>query len=289
MWILLLIFVFFIIYCFLQRNAHELFFRNRLSVNFLNKKEGCKVLTNPYDSYIENMKPQEMKYKNCTTSSTNIFLFDECKTTYCDSVLEWTPNEKKAILWVISSLSSFLQSHYPKFNSTRWTLLKLSNKIEKGLPHTRLDVIVLPEDSVTRLLKIYKKKEKNSTGPLRSETPLRGALKDMGKILLHEQFHIFFKNSSTLHPFYEEVWNFRKVDFVPESQYLNPDTLTSKWILQSPVESNTFCLHTLDHPDEIAANFWSEIILDGMHVIHLSLFKKKCLQDFRNYVTVSLN
>ena len=194
MWILLLIFVFFIIYCFLQRNAHELFFRNRLSVNFLNKKEGCKVLTNPYDSYIENMKPQEMKYKNCTTSSTHtssIVLLDECKTTYCDSVLEWTPNEKKAILWVISSLSSFLQSHYPKFNSTRWTLLKLSNKIEKGRPHTRLDVIVFPEDSVTRLLKFYKKKDK--TNP--SGAPLRGALKDMGKTLLHEQFHIFLKRS----------------------------------------------------------------------------------------------
>ena len=289
MWILLLC-VLFIICCFLQRNAHQLFSRNRLSVSFLNKKEGCKVLTNPYDSYIEKMKPQEMKDKKCTTSSTNNFLIGECKTTYCDAVLEWTPNEKNAILWVISSLSPFLRRHYPKFNSTRWTLLKLSNKMEKGLPHTRLNVIVLPEDSVTRLLKFYKKKDKiDKISGAASQRPREAALKDMGKTLLHEQFHIFLKNSSALHPFYEKVWNFRQVDFGSEAQYLNPDTLASKWILQSPVDRNTFCLHTLDHPDEIAADFWSEIILDEMHVIHLSLFKKKCLQDFRNYVTASFN
>ena len=197
---------------------------NNYKINFINKKNGCKILSNTSEPYLNKLNKREMITKNCIKSKqeTNY----DCIKNYCKSAINWSDKQKKAIYWVLDPIIIFLQQKYPKYPSKLWNIIQTDGNIESGLPHTRLTSIVVSNKNLDFLVKCYKKNH------------IKKALKNIGRTLIHEHFHIFQKtHQKFFHNLYEFLWDFRKADninnlsiYFSENQRLNPDTIDKKWV-----------------------------------------------------------
>ncbi|MBL7187544.1 MAG: hypothetical protein ISS70_14570 [Phycisphaerae bacterium] len=89
---------------------------------------------------------------------------------------------------------------FPRFAETPWSFLKVSNKIEGGLPHTQGRHIVLCEGVCGRFASRYK------TAPDRAVSSLAG-------LMIHEQMHVFQRaNPEMFDALYTEIWGFIKAE-----------------------------------------------------------------------------
>ena len=141
----------------------------------------------------------------------------------------FTDDEQNAIRWYIGKVHPVLQKRYPLFAQTPWSFLKVSNRIEGGLPHTRGKHIVL-SGNVCRML-VQVKQRRGEGRALR-----------LGGLFVHEQMHVFQRT----HPdwcrsLYVDVWGFVRAEKIEGCDWLvkhhltNPDGPDCSWVF--PVRS----------------------------------------------------
>lgn len=191
--------------------------------------------------YFSLMLPLEMITKTADSFATNDLeeMRQICRERYQNSVLEFTEQDKNAILWILDGLSEQFSTDYPKLAELEWNFIKIKDSIEGGLPHTRGKYIFLSQ-SLSRIFSMSK--EKVDENPAIEEV----VLLNMSSIFVHEQLHVFQR----AHPgiFDEIYWNkmnFIKPDELPENAWINehnvfnPDAPNIDWVKWIVTDNDT--------------------------------------------------
>lgn len=198
-----------------------------VSIKFLDIKAGkAAIIDDSLDSYFSQLQAMEMSAKTGSEISGRTLeeQREQCRKRFQMGVREFSDEEKKAISWCVKGLYPALEQQYPVFAETPWSFLKLSDKIEGGLSHTRDRHIIFSERTCRRMVKL------NQTDPER-------AALSFGILLVHEQMHVFQR----LHPglfdsLYTKVWGFVKAKqikgcpWLEEYHLANPDGINCCWV-----------------------------------------------------------
>lgn len=203
---------------------------DKFTVHCLSVEQGQKAIVDDHlEPYFATMQAMEMSAKTGEpiTGDTLAQQQAECKRRYVAGVMAFTPQEVKAIEAVLGQLHPVLQKHYPRLAALPWKFIKLSNKIEGGLPHTRDAYIVLPESACEMMVAGAQGIDEN---PMRA-IPLMD-------LLLHEQIHVFQRaNPGVMDDLYINLWGFKKIADIQGSPWLtkhhlsNPDAVVCDWLL----------------------------------------------------------
>ena len=207
-----------------------------LSITFLDIEAGkAAIMDTALDSYFGQLQPMEMSAK--TGSSINGQTLDEqraqCRKRYQSEVRQFADDEKKVLRSCIEKLTPVLRETYPRFAAMPWSFLKVSNKIEGGLPHTQGKHIILCERMCRGLASRYK------TAPDRTVLSITG-------LMIHEQMHVFQRvNPTVFDSLYTELWGFIKAVEIESCPWLekhhlvNPDGLDCCWVFPIGQDSDT--------------------------------------------------
>lgn len=200
-------------------------------ITFLSLAEAKEVIVDDsLDPYFTLLTPLEMGVKTGRplSSTTREEQVRECRERYVANVLEFGEEEREAIRQIVEAVFPFLHERYLLFASLPWSFLKITERIEGGLPHTRGRHIILSSRQTERLAAVFSKETRSSFQ----------ALLPHAVLLIHEQFHVFQR----LHPdlfleLYEEIWGFRHVPTIqthPDLDRLhvvNPDATDCNWVM----------------------------------------------------------
>ncbi|MDH4128744.1 MAG: hypothetical protein OEV44_08335 [Spirochaetota bacterium] len=128
-----------------------------------------------------------------------------------DSVMDWTLEEKKALLRVLNLCYYICNSAVPGFIPTKWRFIKTSGKEDSGFFYTRGDCIIVPQNELDKLLKDKK------------------YIKTFIEVIIHETFHVYSKLNQDKRKLLYEIIGFKKDlevelgSFLLERKLTNPD------------------------------------------------------------------
>jgi len=212
-------FVAFLLPCILRAEAAAV---------FLSQKEAAAAIVDDRgDPYFSRLQPLEIGVKCLVKDSGKGLeaLQGEARKTYASEVLEFTPAEQEMLSWAAKELQVPLEATFPLVAHTPWRFLKVSGKLEGGLPHTRGACIVLAGPFLQNMLGYYTSEQK----PF-----LRYFL---CKLILHEQMHVVQRlHPEVFAPLYTKVWGFRRSDQIENHPWLvarnvvNPDGADTCWV-----------------------------------------------------------
>lgn len=143
---------------------------------------------------------------------------------YADNVRDFTEEEQAVITEVLATVHQALAEDYPRLAAVPWSLIKVTNGVEQGLPHTRGHSIILPEGFLMQAVPMY------------AQMPDR-MLPMLVNLMIHEQMHVVQRlEPETFAPFYTERWGLLHVesimygDWLTERQLINPDGVDVRWV-----------------------------------------------------------
>jgi hypothetical protein len=180
------------------------------------------------EPYFELLQPMEMSAKTGAPirGGTLAMQRAECRRRYRAEVREFSRAEEAMIRRHVEALQQALTAQYPLMARMPWSFLKLTDRIEGGLPHTRGEHIVLSEGVCAKALGRFR-----STG----ESAL---LHDFLETLAHERVHVFQRtHPGHMDSLYKEQWGFIKAESIAGCPWLtmhqlaNPDATDCTWIL----------------------------------------------------------
>jgi hypothetical protein len=198
----LIILIIFILFVFLKNK------------NKNNKIDKWEHLQN--DNYFNNFNAFDLKFRGCSSK-------ENCKQKYIDNVYSFTSEEEQYIVKIIENLNNLIDFRYRKIFG-EINFIKVDNKIESSMPHTRGNNIILSKNWISNMIQKFKKNPKDLVFP---------------KLLAHEQFHIFQRNNKSLmDELYSKYWNLVKYDKplpieILEINRTNPDALPNiNWLFR---------------------------------------------------------
>lgn len=207
------------------------------SVAFLDKAAAAEaVVDDAAEPYFSKLRPPEMSVKTGApiTGDTLDAQRAETRRRYAAETLDFSDDEKAALTRLVERLHPILEKDYPRLAKTPWSFLKLSQKIEGGLPHTRGAHIVLSPPVLGGLVQ--------GTAPAAGDA---GVARFAG-LLLHEQLHVFQRANPVLFAkLYTDVWGFRRAakidpgERLAERILLNPDAVELPWVLPVKADGTT--------------------------------------------------
>ena len=272
-----------------------------INIKYLDPIEACVILTNEYkEKYISNYTPIEMKSKYCISEDTydnisnfsNDKLVEECKLNYCKNILTFSDNEKNIMNKLLQNLASQLKIYYPKFPYLVWKFIKIDDRIEDGLPHTRDDCIVLPVSYINDIVKLDK------------ENKINLMMKEYGSLLIHEQTHVLQRiNPKIFENLYTNIWPFKRAKYIrnmkkSKFQRSNPDALKPEWVYHLNNKEHILPISRLSpnsnfdlkYPDKIAIplkriknNFFIKSNLDEVKLDSISEYYNEFCKIQQNY------
>jgi hypothetical protein len=214
---------------------------------FISKGLGCQIIKKFHTNYFLKMEKKESKIRGCYKL--------KCPNYYCKNILSFSKMEKKSMLWLLSIVKKFIDKTIPSWKNYPWNFIKVSKKIEGGMPHTINLLIVIPESISSSISFLYKKKK------------FTELIEEYGLIFIHEYIHVIQKlNPNIFNNLYQNYWrySYKKVNIPPlllEKQRINPDGLDTNWVFNKKDKSqiahhvvlkkNT---NQLDHIDIVTLN-----------------------------------
>jgi hypothetical protein len=183
----LLVFLVICILLIVSRKSQVLFFRfNRIGkVEFLSAEETAEYLLDDPDRYHANLS----KYDLYAQGAKSI---PEIKRRAADSAVSFTEGQKDVVRVLVKKIDQWFVKHlripfvdHLKIANLPWVLSLTANNIyEKGYPHTRDDIIFLPEELVP------------------SDLNDKYKVKEFAVTLAHEKIHVY----SRLYPVEMKKW-----------------------------------------------------------------------------------
>ena len=202
------------------------------SVTFLDETAAkAAIVDDSLALYFDRLQTMEMSAKTGSPigKTTIQQQHTECRRRYQAAVRTFTKQERDAIRWCVQELHPVLVKEYPLLAQMPWSFLKLSDRIEGGLPHTRGKHIILSETMCRQITMVRQ----------RSAVFYFSALES----LAHEQMHVFQRtHPGHLDLLYKNLWGFQKAESIAgcpwliKHQLVNPDAVDCCWIL--PVEKD---------------------------------------------------
>jgi hypothetical protein len=143
------------------------------------------------------------------------------------AVRDFSAEEREAIGGVVERMQPLLAGRAPLYARTPWSFIKLDDRAEGGMPHTRGPHIVLPQAAVDAYVTMQR--EMREAGKL-AVTP-RGR-----SLLLHEQTHVLERIApDRFEPLITQVFGFARMTPAPATPWLqahrctNPDGPDVAW------------------------------------------------------------
>ena len=143
------------------------------------------------------------------------------------AVLPFADEERAAIAGVVERMQPLLAARAPLYARTPWSFIKLDDRAEGGMPHTRGPHIVLPKAAVEAYAKMHR--EASAAGTL--ATTQRGR-----SLLIHEQAHVLERaDPGRFEPLFTDVFGFVRMTPAPTTPWLavhactNPDGPDLVW------------------------------------------------------------
>ena len=140
------------------------------------------------------------------------------------AVLPFSDEERQAVSGVIERMQPLLAARAPLYARTPWSFVKLDDRAEGGMPHTRGPHIVLPRRAVDGYEAMQR--QMRESGRL-AATP-RGR-----NLLLHEQTHVLERlHPARFEPLFTQVFGFTRMagggnpttDWLAAHRCTNPDS-----------------------------------------------------------------
>jgi hypothetical protein len=190
-------------------------------VAFLSPEAGVAAFSQPGDAYYANMGLLEIRARMHSPLS-GMSLADARVAVRDDDaakVLAFTDAERVAIHGVVERMQPLLNARAPLYGRTPWSFIKLDDRAEGGMPHTRGPHIVLPKSTVEAYTAMHR--EMTESGKL-AVTP-RGR-----SLLVHEQTHVLERASPTrFEPLFTDVFGFTRMTPALTTPWLDAHTSTN--------------------------------------------------------------
>ncbi|MBI3831587.1 MAG: hypothetical protein HY291_18855 [Planctomycetes bacterium] len=196
------------------------------------------IVNDKSDPYFERMQTLEMSCKTGAkiTGGTLEEQRAEARKRYQAGVQDFTPEEKKMLAWAVERLQPILARDYPLYARTPWSFIKLSDRIEGGLPHTRGAHIVIGSTVLKQLAQLVPADAKDD--------PM--ALAQIADLLLHKQTHVIQRaHPERFAKLYKEVWKFEYAKkivgcaWLTERSLANPDGTDVSWVFPVKLKDET--------------------------------------------------
>jgi hypothetical protein len=137
----------------------------------------------------------------------------------CAAVLEFSADECTAVRGVIERMQPLLATRAPLYAREAWSFIKLDDRAEGGMQHTRGPHIVLPSQTVADYVKMHH--ESIVAGTLARSTKGRS-------LLVHEQTHVLQRARPALfEPLFTTVFGFTRMTAPPDDRWLQAHTVTN--------------------------------------------------------------
>ena len=191
-----------------------LLFKKSKFVNnyFLSRNNSLSILTSK--NYFSYFNKNDFRLRGCMN-------INDCQELYKNNLLEFNENEKDILNNFLEDFFSKLTKYHYIFNNLK--LIKITNKIENGMPHTRNIAIILPEKLITNNYEM-----------------------NFINLISHEQFHVFQRyNQNLINNLYTNYWNMKSIKNIPQEildlNRTNPDALPNiHWLF--PINNNKYIL-----------------------------------------------
>ena len=173
---------------------------------------------------------------------------EQTRKAYGAAVEEFTPAEQDALRDAIVHMQPMLQTKAPLYARTPWSFIKVGDRIEGGLPHTRGDSIVLADAVLVAMTSAHSRHAFDQPS-------------GFWNLLLHEQTHVLQRHHPALFAeLYAASFGFRQVqipslpEWVARSRVVNPDAPDVDWAFSIDAGQTQrwylpdILLSTLEHP-----------------------------------------
>ncbi len=198
-------------------------------VAFLAPDAAAAAFARPDDTYYANMGLLEIRAR-MRSSLAGMSLADARVAVRAydqAAVLAFTDAEIVAIRGVVERMQPLLEERAPLYARTPWSFIKLDDRAEGGMPHTRGPHIVLPRETAEHFAVMHQ--EMLEAGKL-AVTP-RGR-----DLLIHEQTHVLERQDpARFEPLFTDVFGFSRMTPAPANAWLsghrciNPDGPDVAW------------------------------------------------------------
>ena len=118
-------------------------------VVFYPRDELSYLISKDYDGYIQSLNTLDLNERECNSHADYMLL-------YSNNIIEFTTRDKNKITSYTQDADMFFSTLKSPFidneiiSSIPWIFGRTTTLVEKGNPHTRGDVILIPEDSLNR-------------------------------------------------------------------------------------------------------------------------------------------
>ncbi len=269
-------------------------FSSEYNVDFLNIKEGAlAILDESYEPYFSKLQLIEIKALiNKTPPSSNIEdARNYARDEFSSAVTSFSRKEKKAILFVIPIIKKILQENNLDIIANHpWKFIKIEDWLCGGFAHTRGDYIILSQKHLNHLTSDWNNKI--------SKTDSISLLKNLGSLLVHEQFHSLQRQyPKKFESLYINSWGFEKAKVEIDStilinQLTNPDAPKAEWVVN--YDDTYFWVRTLIQPSDTLPTMGKDFVdvvfaLDKVNDQFIiardssNEIKKQKLSDFKAY------
>lgn len=212
--------------------AYSLFY-NTKNVVFLNKNELASFLMNDKDNYYKSFHKKDLTVRKVSS-------IDEYKQKIRNSASDFSLSQKEKIMFCVEKLNKMLMNvKEPWFDgkkavSSVWKFGSIfSTDYENGLPHTRSDVIILPQTALDSYSQY-----------------------NLTQLILHEKIHIYQKmypRDIENYIQHNQYYKFKKRSEIADSR-ANPDL--NEWIYNDS-NNKTFVAIYNSNPTNISdVNFY---------------------------------
>ena len=199
-------------------------------VTFMSPGAAANALARtPGDRYYANMGLLEIR-ASMNSPLTGMSLADArlaVRDYDAAAVLPFTDEECAAIRGVIERMQPLLAARAPLYARTPWSFIKLDDRAEGGMPHTRGPHIVMPRQVVDVYVKMHR--QAGAAGTLDKSSRGRN-------LLVHEQTHVLERaRPARFEPLFTEVFGFTRMTPPPTTAWLdahvvaNPDGPDLVW------------------------------------------------------------
>lgn len=198
-----------------------------MKIYFLDKYRGCQEYVK--SQYPKLLQPLEIYVR--THKAVPIQPLAQMRHQvlqhYCNSLLDFTPVEEKAITWYVKMVCQMMRQKANRILPKYWKFIKLRTALDWDFPYTLNDSIVLPETKVRGMVAAYCQRNPDF-------------IVSYFKLLFHEAVHLHQKRHPGLYQkIYHDAWGFRCVkpqNIIYLPKYLNywvtnPDAMQIKWVI----------------------------------------------------------
>ena len=200
------------------------------AVTFLDRAAGVAALTQAAgDTYYDTMGLLEIRARmNAALPGVALAEARQAVRAYDAAAVEsFSDEERAAIGGVVARMQPLLAERAPLYARTPWSFVKLADRAEGGMPHTRGPHIVLPAAVCQAYVRMQRELQASGT--------LAGSPRGRN-LLVHEQTHVLERaDPARFEPLFTEVFGFTRMRPAPSTPWLdahrviNPDGPDVAW------------------------------------------------------------